>query len=95
MRGRRRPGRPLRGQHRVWLDRLIAETPGKIADLPELWGGYGHMGTMVAHAPDLPTGIEDQVHTALLRTPDVKAAVTRLGDIVLRKDAGSRGAAAA
>ncbi len=67
---------------RAWLDRLIADTPAQIADLADLWGGYQHMGTIVAYAPDLPTAAEDLVHEALLRTPDVKAAVTRLGNIV-------------
>jgi urease accessory protein len=70
------------GPRRAWLDRLIAETPEQIGDLAALWGGYRHMGTIVCHAPDLPTGIEDVVHAAFDRTPDVKAGVTRLENII-------------
>lgn len=70
------------GPRLAWLDRLIAETPEQIADLAGLWGGHRHMGTIVSYAPDLPAGVEDQVHAALQRTPEVRAAVTRLGNIV-------------
>ncbi len=67
----------------VALDRLVATEPESIDALERLWRGYRHMATVFAYAPDLPPGIEDDVHGTLLGTEDTEAGVTRMGNLAI------------
>jgi urease accessory protein len=72
-------GRPIA------LDRLIATDPEAIAALERLWRGHRHMATVFGYAPELPSGIEDDVRAATANVDDTETGVTRIGDLVVTR----------
>jgi len=64
------------GGRLVWLDRLIADSPGAVADLEALWGGHRCMATILAYAADLPVDLCDRVDECARGDRHTKAAVS-------------------
>lgn len=75
----RRAGRSLA------LDRLVAAGPDEIAALRRLWANANHMITVIAAAPDLPPGIEDEAVDALRHAPVVHAGASRIGSMIVAR----------
>ena len=71
------------GGRRLALDRLVATDPETIAALERLWQGRRHMATAFGYAPDLPAGVEDDVHDAIAGIDGTEAGVTRIGELVI------------
>lgn len=63
--------------------RLVATEPETIAALERLWQGRRHMATAFGYAPDLPAGVEDDVHDAIARVDGTEVGVTRIGELVI------------
>ncbi|MGD9536384.1 MAG: urease accessory protein UreD [Alphaproteobacteria bacterium] len=75
----RRTGRSLA------LDRLVAASPDEVAALRRLWANANHMITVIAVAPDLPPGIEDEAVDALRHAPVVRAGASRIGPMIVAR----------
>ncbi len=71
------------GGRRLALDRLVATDPETIAALERLWQGRRHMATAFGYAPDLPAGVEDDVHDAIAGIDGTEAGVTRIGNLAI------------
>jgi urease accessory protein len=67
----------------VLLDRLVCDGAYEAAALRRLWDGATHAATIVAHAPDLPAGIEEEVEARLADTAATAAGASRNGDVVV------------
>ena len=75
----RRAGRSLA------LDRLVAANPDEIVALRRLWANANHMITVIAVAPDLPPGIEDEAVDVLRQAPVVRAGASRIGPMIVAR----------
>ncbi|MEO5863184.1 MAG: urease accessory protein UreD [Burkholderiales bacterium] len=64
------------------LDRQFAGTAEQVSAYEQLWGGYRHLSTIWAYAPDLPGGLEERIHDVLHEIPESTAGVTRIGNVI-------------
>jgi urease accessory protein len=67
------------------LDRLIATDPAEVGVMRDLWADANHMITVIAVAPDLPPGLENDAHAALRDAPAVRIGVTRIGPMIISR----------
>jgi urease accessory protein len=67
----------------VAIDRLTAADAVEVGDLERLWGGAYHAAMVIAHAPDVPAGIEEEIETSLATLPLVAGGASRIDNLVV------------
>lgn len=65
-----------------FLDRIVAEDEEEISALRALWQGAHHAATIVAFAPDMPRGLEEEIEDALMGLPLVSMGASKIGAMI-------------